>query len=127
MENAAPAPGTIDITNVISSLKSSFLTWATGYVLAQELMIPGLQWLGLPIISYLNRALTKSVLNLLVNSTIMEAFFLNTAIKKASQAQDYIDTLNIKNNLPPTASNEEFENAEKREMAAFRNLVLLTS
>ncbi len=67
------------------------------------------------------------VLNLLTKSAVMRVFFINTAIKKASQADDYIAAVAATNALPDTATTLEVANAEQAEISAFRALVLLSS
>lgn len=119
--------GTIDITNVVSSLQSSFVTWATNYVFGLEIAIPGMEWIALPGISTIDKAIVKGIINLLATSVVMESFFLNTAIKKASQAQDYVDTVTAKNSLPPTTSEDDYAKAEQLEIIAFRNFVSVTN
>lgn len=118
--------GTIDITNVVSALQKSFVDWAVAYIFGLEVAIPGLSWVALPVISSLDQAVIRAVLNLLSTSAVMQAFFINTAIKKASEAQDYISAVEFKNSLPPTATSEEIEDAEKKEMALFRSFVTLS-
>lgn len=118
---------TVDISDVVSKLQSTFVTWATAYVFGVEIAIPGLEWVALPIISTIDKDLLKEVFILVANAPVMQAFFLNTAIKKASEAQDYIFAIEAKNNLSSSATKEEILNAEKLEMATFRNFVLLTN
>ncbi len=127
MAEPTPTTGTVDITNVVESMRSSFVTWAVAYVYGAEIAIPGMEWVALPVISDIDKEMIKVILDLLTKSVIMEAFFINTAVRKASQAADYIDTINAKKNLPTTATQEEYENAEKAEMAAFRNFVMVTN
>lgn len=119
--------GTIDITNLVDSLQKSFVDWAVAYVYGLEIAIPGLEWTALPVISALDRALIRAIIDLLATSTVMQAFFVNTAIRKASQAADYVDAVTLKNSLPPTASEIEVQNAEKKAMAAFRNFVMVSN
>lgn len=128
MTDSPPRPtGTIDITDIVDNLKSTFVTWAVGYIYGQEIAVPGLEWVALPIISDLDQAALKAILNFLVESVVMEAFFLNTAIRKASQAQDYVDAITFKKSLPPTASQEIYAKAEAAECLAFRNFVMLSN
>lgn len=117
--------GTIDITATVDNLKSTFVTWAVAYIYGLEIAVPGLEWVATPIISQLDQAALKAILNMLVGSVVMEAFFLNTAIRKASQAQDYVDAITAKNALPPTATQTEYAHAEAAEILAFRNFVTL--
>lgn len=117
--------GTIDITNVVTSLKSTFVTWAVAYIYGLEIAVPGLEWVATPGIAQADQALLKAVFTSLANSVLMEAFFLNTAIRKASQAQDYVNAVNSKLSLPPSASWDEYARAEATECTAFRNFVVL--
>lgn len=89
--------------------------------------MPGLEWVALPVISELDKTAIQAILDLISKSVIMEAFFINTTIRKASQAQDYVSAVDAKNSLPPTATKDEYEAAEKAEMSAFRNFVLITN
>lgn len=117
----------IDITNLVGSLQETFVTWAVDYVFAEMIVVPGLQWLALPIISTVVRVIIKWIANTMSSSLILQAFFLNTSIRKASQAADYIDAVNLKQNLSPGVSDEEYEKAERAEIAAFNNFVRLSN
>lgn len=119
--------GVIDITNLVGSMKSTFVTWASGFVFAEIVAVPGLQWLSLPLINVICKALISTIINILALSTVMEAFFLNTSIRKSSQAQDYVDALTAKQNLPPTTSNGDYEKAEQAEIDAFNSFVVLSN
>ena len=119
--------GTIDLTGVVSSMQSTFVTWANTAVFAGLLTVPGMQWIGLPVVSYIVKAAINAAIAWLAESAMMAAFFLNTAVRKASQAQDYADAVSNKNGLPPTATPEEFKNAEQAEMDAFHRFVLFTN
>lgn len=120
-------PGTVDITDVVESSKTTFVVWAVDYVFANMVTVPGLQWLALPLVRALARATVQSLVELLANSAVMEAFFINTAIRKASQAQDYVDAVKFKKSLPDTASGADYENAERAEINAFSNFVRLNN
>jgi hypothetical protein len=126
-DTPTPPTGTIDITNVVEKMRETFVTWATAYIYGEEIAIPGLEWVALPILSTIDKDVITAILNVLTNSVLMEAFFLNTAIRKASQAQNYVDAINAKNSLPPTASDAEYEKAEQAEMLTFRNFVMLSN
>ncbi len=119
--------GTVDITDVVEAMRSAFVTWGTAYIFGLEIAIPGMGWLALPIIGDLDRALVRALLNLLSKSVVLEAFFLNTAIRKNSQANDFINAVNLKNNLPATATEAEYAYAESLQIAAFRDFVLLSN
>ena len=123
---ATPPPtGTIDITDLVSTVQSTFITWATSTVVATATgYFPPL---GLPVISTIFNYLVNKAVTVIANAVEMEAFFMNTAIRKASQAQDYINAVNAKASLQPTATDAEYEKAEQDEMAAFRNFVMVTN
>lgn len=123
---ASPPPtGTIDITNLVATVQSTFINWATKLVVATATgYFPPLGW---PVISSLFNFLVNKVVTVIANAVEMQAFFLNTAIRKASQAQDYINAVDAKASLPPTASDADYEKAEQNEMAAFRNFVMVTN
>lgn len=115
----------IDITNLAESLRTSFVSWASAYLFTQTIVTPGLTWLGLPIVNTVFKFILNGILNILTKSAVMEAFFLNTSIRKASQAQDYVDAVTAKNNLPQNVSDEDYEKAEQNEIAAFNSFVVL--
>lgn len=117
----------IDVTNLIAALQSTFITWGVNYLFATELATPGMEFTGLPIVSSLDRAMLKYILTKLSNEAVMLAFFTNTAIKKATESQDYLDAVNYKNSLPENASDEEYLNAEISEVNAFVQFTSLVS
>lgn len=118
---------TIDITNLVSSIQSTFVTIATNLVMTAVIAVPGLQWLNLPIIRSIVKASIGWIIGVLANDAMLGAFFLNTAVKSASQAQDYVNAVNAKNNLPQTANKEEYAKAEQAEISAFNSFVRLTN
>jgi hypothetical protein len=124
-----PKTGTIDITNTIEAMRSTWVSWSTTYVQSCITLIPygiGPMLSTWPLRSIIKWGLTLA-LNTISKSAVMGAFFLNTAIRKASQAQDYVDAINAKNALPPTASDAEYQKAEQAEMATFRNFVMVSN
>lgn len=117
----------VDVTDLIDALRISFVRWGEDYAYSTAIAVPGLIWLGLPVVSTVVRFIIRSVLSAVAKSAIMEAFFLNTAVKKAAQASDYIGAVKAKNELPPTTSDEDYEHAERAEMVAFRLFVMVGS
>jgi hypothetical protein len=89
--------------------------------------LPGFSWLGLPILSSLYKGALSWVLNLISNSAVLEAFFLNTAIRKASQASDYISAVDFKKSLPENVSDDDYEKAELKEIDAFKQFVSIVT
>lgn len=116
---------TIDITQVVEDLRASFVEWGVAYVFGLETALPGLEWLALPVIKEIDKAIIRSVLDFISKAPIMQAFFMNTAIRKSGEAKDFTAAVEAKNALPPTASQEEIEDAERKQMAAFRSFVIL--
>lgn len=119
--------GVIDITNMVSNMQSTFISMAEAYVLAAILAVPGLGWLMAPILKYLLGGALTWIITKIATWSVMQAFFLNTAIRKASQAQDYTDAVAAKNSLPKDVSDADYEKAEQTEMAAFRDFVILSN
>lgn len=115
----------IDVTAIAESMKGTFILLAVNLAYAELLTVPGLQWLGLPIISSLFKALLTKILTIVADAAIMEAFFIQTAMKKANQAGVYVDAVKRRDSLPPTATDEEYRHAEIYEMAAFSDFVRL--
>lgn len=99
--------------------RSTFVEWGVTYLFGLELSTPGLSWLALPVISNIDKEVLRLVLTKLSESVVMEAFLMNTALRKASEAKDYIDAVNLKNSLPEDISDQEYEKYEKFEMDAF--------
>ncbi len=118
--------GTIDITSTVEMMRSSFVTWAINFLYAAIIAVPGFGWLGgfffkMVLNKILNWALTE-----LSESVVMGAFFENTIIRKNSQAHDYVQAIKIKNNISPEAGDDEYEKAERAEIAAFDAFVSVT-
>lgn len=129
----APTPqpvqptGTIDITSTVEAMRQSWVSWAVAFIFAEEVAIPGMEWVALPIVADIDKEVLKLILDALSKAAVMEAFFINTAIRKASQAADYVAAIDAKKKLPVNATEEEYKNAEKAEMLAFRNFVMVSN
>lgn len=100
---------------------------AETYIMGLALAIPGLG----PFLAFFLKTLGQPLLNWVLNKLseweVMQQFFLNTALRKASQAIDFVDAVNAYENLPKDASNEEVLAAEKSRMATFRSFVMVTN
>ena len=118
--------GTVDITNVVTTMQSTFVTLATTFLTTAILATgPGAAiW---PFVSWFAKPLMKWVLNTLAGWAVLQAFFMNTAIRKNAQALDYVNAVAAKGNLPPTATDAEYKAAEVAEMQAFTNFVMVTN
>ncbi len=116
-------PGTVDITEIVDSSKTTFIVWAVDYVFANMVTVPGLQWLALPGVRSLAKYTIESLVSLLADSVVMQAFFLNTAIRKASQAREYVEAVKIKK----SANEVDYAQAEQNEIRAFTDFVRLNN
>jgi hypothetical protein len=79
-----------------------------------------------PGISLLTKAALKWAFNFASMLEEHQAFYWNTAIRKASQAEDVSDAQDKIDQAPKNISKEDYAKLEKARMDAFRNLVLLT-
>lgn len=122
-----PPTGTIDITATVTAAQSAFVTWAVAFAYGEELLIPGLSWVALPIISDIDKEILREFFTAMASSIVMLGFFENTAIRKGLQAQDFLSATAAKNALPTTATDLEYKNAETAQMAAFRNFVMVVN
>ena len=117
----------VDVTDLVEKARSTWVTWATGYLFGLEAAIPGMEWVALPVISDIDKAILEAILDALSKSVVMEGFFINTAIRKASQAQDYLSAKNFKDSLPENVSDADFEKAERAEIDAFISFAAATA
>lgn len=111
----------IDITALVSMLQGSFITWAVNYVFAATVALPYLSWIALPILSSLYRSALNTIFTWVSNNAILQAFFWNTAVRKSSEADDYVAAVQAKQG----ALDADYEKAEQLEMARFNDLVIL--
>lgn len=119
--------GTIDITDLVELMRTTFVSWAGIYAMGVVVTIPGFAWLALPIINSIFKSIVEWVAGILSKSVVMEAFFINTAIRKSSQASDFTSMVYRKNNLPSNVSDDEYEKAERDEIEAFNRFVNLSN
>lgn len=117
----------IDITDLVEKARSTFVTWGVNAIFAEIIIQPYCSWLALPVFSFITKQILTFVLNFLSNTVVMQAFFTNTAIRKASQAQDYVDAVNAKDSLPPDVSDADYEKAELAEISSFNAFVAVTN
>lgn len=97
--------------------------------MAEEVVaIPELgPWLAIPVIATIDREILRLILNPLSRGVVMQAFFLNTAIRKAAQAKDFIEATDALYSLPEGTSDADYLAAEKARMLAFAGFVSLTN
>ncbi len=123
MENG----GTVDITKLVEAIRSGFVSFGTTFVFTSLCALPGMNWLAFPVVRNLAQAAIKAVINALSKATEMEIFFLNTALRKNSQAREFVEAVQFKEDLPENATKEEYEKAERAQITAFRNFVRLSN
>lgn len=114
---------TIDITELVERLRNSFVVAQVDAVFASIASITGFGWVTLPVISTLVRAAIGFVIGRVADTLVMHGFFLNTAIRKADQAHEYLEASREKDRQAPTATDEEYERLERVEIDRFRDLV----
>lgn len=119
--------GTIDITDLVEKLRRTFVKAAKAYLMGLALAIPGLGWLATFAIKVFLGGAIDWVLNVLSKWEVMQLFFLNTAIRKASQSVDYVSAVAGVGSLPSNVSDEVYANAEQAEINAFYNFVRVTN
>lgn len=121
--------GTVDITDLVAKMKSTWISWATKTICTASKALPG-GWgvfFSFPLVARLTDFVVGKAVTVLANAMEMGGFFMNTAIRKASQAKDFVEAVDAKDALPTTASEDEYEAAEKRQMLAFRNFVMVSN
>jgi hypothetical protein len=117
----------IDVTDLVEKARSTFVDWGVAYLFAEEVAVPGLEWVALPIIAELDKAAIRLILDGLSRSAVMQAFFLNTALRKATQANDYLDAVRAKEALADDVADADYERAERAEIKAFAEFVAITA
>lgn len=115
----------IDITDLVEKMRDTFVKAETEVIYAMA--TANLPWLGLPIIGLVFKKVIEWMLTIATRGAVMQAFFANTAIRKSSQAQDYIDAIAAKASVSPTATDEEYKKYEQAEIAAFNEFVRVTT
>lgn len=118
---------TIDITELVENLRQTWVVWAVDTAYAAVVIQPGFQWLAFPVISTLFKKVLEAVANALSKTAEQQAFFLNTAVRKASQSVDFTEAVKKKNSLPEDVSDEDYRKAELAQMDAFRSFVRVTT
>lgn len=116
----------IDITDLVEKMRTTFVSIETEAAFVALSSVAGFQWLKLPVISSIAKKMIEVVISGLSKRSVMMAFFTNTAIRKSSQAQDYVDAVNAKENLGDV-TDEIYEQYEIREISAFNNFVRVTA
>lgn len=119
--------GVVDITETVEELRQAWVTWSIRYINGLEAATPELMWLNGSLTNSVEEAILKVILDAISKAVEMQAFFLNTAIRKASQAKDFTKVVREIREKQENMTEEEFEKAEQRKMDAFRNFVSVTA
>lgn len=112
----------IDVTELVEELRSSFVSWATAHIFYILASSPSTAWLALPVIAPIVRGLIEWIFNRISKTVEMEIFFLNTAMRKAEQATDYLAARRAKE---LAGGEDEYAELERKEITAFVNFVRL--
>ena len=120
-----PNDGTIDITDAADKLEQTFETGASNFLESEMLILPPPVNLiyAFPPVKFIVDKIIEFLMSKLGKWIEMRAFFMNTAARKASQANDYLSAVNYKLSLPPTVSEEDYRKAEENEMVAFSRFI----
>jgi len=117
----------IDITDLVENLRQTFVTAAQTYIMGLILAVPGFG----PVAAWFTKVFLGPFLTWVLNKistwSVMQAFFLNTSLRKSGQAGDYLNAKFYKENLPVDATNEVYAEAEQKEIAAFNEFVCVTT
>lgn len=119
--------GTIDITDAVEAMRSTFVIWAENMLETAIVAVPYLGWLAYPVIKIFFGAAIKWCLNKLSKTGVMGAMFLNTALRKPAQAKDFTSVVAYKNSLPKDVSDETYKNAESAQIIAFDRFVRVSN
>ena len=120
--------GTIDITNLVSSMTSDFVSIETDLAMTEIALIPSVgPFLVGPVIGVITKFVVEKIISKLANGVRQQAFFFNTAVRKASQAGDYADASNALASLPESTSDADYKAAEEKRAQAFNDFVVLTN
>lgn len=117
---------TIDLTPVVDSLKEGFVLASEAHIIAIAMATPGVGPFASWIIQNLLRHFIRWSLERLADSIGMQAFFLNTAIRKSRQAEDYVKAVEAINALPDNVSDVTYREAELAKIGAFHNFVRIS-
>lgn len=124
----ADTSGTIDITSTVQDMQDTFIKWADDFVYAQLTAVTSLaSVVAIPIVKFFLGWFINWLITKLAGSTVMIAFFGNTAIRKASQAVDYTTAKAAVKNASPNLSDADYEALEDAEILAFNNFVMVTN
>lgn len=119
-------PGSVDITELVEKIRLAWVDWGVHSAVTAATAIPGIGWFGLLLMKTIGESIVRAILDFISRKAEMLAFFVNTAIRKASQAKDFVSAVDAKYSLPKTATKEEFARAEQNQMSAFAQFVVVT-
>lgn len=117
----------IDLTPVVEQLKRTFILAAQEYIVTLALAVPGIGPVASWFVKVLLSPLLRWALTKLADWSAMQAFFLNTAIRKADQAHEWVKTIDELRALPDTVDEITYEEAERAQIASFHDFVRVTT
>ena len=119
--------GIIDITEFAEALRSTWVMGMQKFITTLLTGIPWLGWLAAPLIDSVFGWAITWVLNKMSYSALQYSYFINTAHRKSSQADEFIEAVEEMNNLPEIATEEDYARAEQKRIDAFERFVPLTN
>lgn len=119
--------GVIDITDLVNSMGVTFEKYAVDFIYLNLIGNAIFAWLAAPGLSYITKEIIKMGVKGFSKSGILIVFFENTALRKAGQAQDYVNAVKKRKFLEGVGTREEFRKAELDEITQFYSLVRVTS
>lgn len=90
-------------------------------------IIAQVPFLGAPIIKQIVSLIVSKILTILIDNAEFGAFVINTRILTSGEAKDYRQAVSEVLALPPDATKESWEAAERKANEAFGRLIRFTS
>lgn len=120
---------TIDITDLAEKIRQTTVDFevglAMGYLIAPPPAGLGFTFLvAFPPAKAVVEFVVRQLCEFLSKGAYRMAFNFNTAVRKASEAHDYVAAVNRKESLPEGCSDEEYAAAEAEEIAEFHRLAM---
>jgi len=119
--------GDIDITDLVNAIASAAVKVEVDLLFQASTSLWFTAWLKLPVISDIYKTLLTWLFTWISTQEVNLAFYENTAIRKASQGNDFMNAHNFLKALPPNVTEEAYAKAEQAEIAAFNSFVRATT
>jgi hypothetical protein len=124
---ASTTPDVVDVTDLVEKTRSSFVTWGVDFLMTAMVAVPYLGPISkLPIISSIFKMALTFALSKMSESAVMGAFFMNTVLRKATDAGAFVQAADALANLPKDVSDADYAKAEQAQISAFNDFVTLS-